>query len=100
VAALAALVQDKPYMVMSPFPDMPSPISLQSWGHQLAVDSVTDPRIDQFITALRANPNTYPEPNASCDVPSTYFDQDDPPPYQPAPSAKEVDGSKIVKETK
>jgi hypothetical protein len=99
VAALAALVQDKPYMVMSPFPDMPSPISLQSWGHQLAVDSVTDPRIDQFIAALRVNPNTHPEPGASCDVPSRYFDQDAPPPYQPPPGVQEVDGSKIVKET-
>jgi hypothetical protein len=99
VAALAALVQDKPYMVMSPFPDMPSPVSLQSWGHQLAVDSVTDPRIDQFITALRLNPNTYPEPGAKCDVPSQYFNQDSPPAYVPPPSVKEVDGKRIVKET-
>ncbi|MGI5128904.1 DUF3105 domain-containing protein [Pseudonocardia sp. CA-107938] len=99
VAALAALVEGKPYMVMSPFPDMPSPISLQSWGHQLAVDSVTDPRIDQFITALRVNPNTHPEPNASCDMSSKYFDQDNPPPYVAPPGVKEVDGKKIVKES-
>jgi hypothetical protein len=78
---------------------MPSPISLQSWGHQLAVDSVTDPRIDQFIAALRLNPNTYPEPGASCDVPSQYFNQDSPPAYVPPPGVKEVDGKKIVKET-
>ncbi|MDN5859206.1 MAG: DUF3105 domain-containing protein, partial [Pseudonocardia sp.] len=98
VAALAALVEGKPYLVMSPFPDMPSPISLQSWGHQLAVESVGDPRIDQFITALRLNPNTHPEPGASCDVPGRYFDQDDPPPYVPAPSPDQVDGTSIVKE--
>jgi Protein of unknown function (DUF3105). len=98
VAALATLVEGKPYMVMSPYPEMASPVSLQSWGHQLAVDSVTDPRIDQFITALRVNPNTHPEPNASCDIPSRYFDQDDPPPYQPLPAQSEIDGATIVAE--
>ncbi len=98
VAALAALVEGKPYTVMSPFPDMPSPISLQSWGHQLAVDSVGDPRIDQFIAALRSNPNTYPEPGASCDVPTKFFDQDKPPPYVAPPAKGEVNGTSVVKE--
>ncbi|SHK17846.1 Protein of unknown function [Pseudonocardia thermophila] len=74
-----------PYTVMSPYPDLDRPISLQSWGHQLKLDDANDPRIDQFIAALRLNPNTHPEPNASCQE-TTLFDQHNPPPYQPAPT--------------
>jgi hypothetical protein len=99
VTALSNLVDGKPYMVMSPYPDMPSPISLQAWGHQLRVDDVTDPRIDQFIAALRQNPNTHPEPGASCgEVGAPYFQVSNPPPFVPTPKTSEVDGKTIVKE--
>ncbi|MEU4318461.1 DUF3105 domain-containing protein [Nocardia fluminea] len=82
-AALSARVTDRQYTLMSPIPDMNHPISLQSWGHQLTVDSVTDERIDQFIVALRENPYTTPEVGATCSSP--LFDRTDPPPYDPAP---------------
>jgi hypothetical protein len=79
-------VEGKPYMMMSPYPGLDTAISLQSWGHQLKVDSVDDPRIDQFIAALRLNPNTYPEIGASCDALGPgMFDPDNPPPFNPAP---------------
>ena len=42
---LAARVDGKPYTMMSPYPGLDRPISLQSWGHQLKVDSADDPRI-------------------------------------------------------
>ncbi|MBW0118619.1 DUF3105 domain-containing protein, partial [Pseudonocardia abyssalis] len=58
--ALTARVDGQPYMVLSPYPDLGSPISLQSWGHQLALDDADDPRIDQFIAALRQNRYTHP----------------------------------------
>ncbi|MFE7718816.1 DUF3105 domain-containing protein [Nocardia rhizosphaerihabitans] len=80
-AALAARVQDRPYTVMSPIPGMDHPISLQSWGHQLKLDSADDPRIDQFIVALRENPYTTPEPGATCSSP--LFDRTNPPPFDP-----------------
>ncbi|SDC51489.1 DUF3105 domain-containing protein [Actinokineospora iranica] len=84
VVALAERVQAKPYTVMSPFPGQPKPVSVQSWGRQLQVDEVDDPRIDQFITATRANPYLSPEPGASCDmVDADLFDQDAPPPFDP-----------------
>jgi hypothetical protein len=99
VDVLAARVEDKPYMVMSPYPGMKSPISVQSWGHQLALTDPADPRIDQFVAALRQNSNTYPEPGASCDeVGAPYFEKDDPPPFAPAPTAKQVDGKAVVAE--
>ena len=44
-----------------------------------------DERIDQFIAALRVNPNTHPEPGASCNDlgPARGFSQDNPPPFAP-----------------
>jgi len=53
-------------MLMSPYPGLKSAISLQAWGHQLAVDDVSDKRIDEFIDDLRLNPTVAPEPNGSC----------------------------------
>ena len=57
-------------MAMSPYPDLKSNISLQSWGYQLFVDSPADPRIAQFIKALRYNPKTTPEYGATCSQPT------------------------------
>jgi hypothetical protein len=83
---LKVRVQGKPYTMMSPFPGLDKPISLQSWGHQLKLDSADDARIDQFIVALRQNQNTYPEVGASCDALGPgQFDPDNPPPFNPAP---------------
>ncbi len=97
--ALAALVEGKPYMVMSPYPGLASPISLQSWGHQLAVDTAGDSRIDQFVAALRQNQYTHPEPGASCaEVGAPYFEVDAPPAFVATPPAKDVNGSSIVTE--
>jgi hypothetical protein len=56
-------------MLMSPYPDLKSPISLQSWGYQLFVDNAGDARITQFIDALRYNPKTTPEYGADCSDP-------------------------------
>ncbi|WP_019812956.1 DUF3105 domain-containing protein [Saccharomonospora saliphila] len=87
--------EGKPFTMMSPYPGLEAPISLQSWGHQLKVDSVHDERIDQFIAALRRNPNTYPEVGASCDALGPgQFDPDNPPafnPEPPGPDAKPMD---------
>ncbi|MFD4468627.1 DUF3105 domain-containing protein [Rhodococcus sp. NPDC058505] len=82
---LAERVEGRSYLLMSPYPGLPVPISLQSWGHQLPVDSVDDPRIDRFVTALRLNPATFPEPGATCSTLPGRFDPDDPPPFDPSP---------------
>ncbi|MHA6785003.1 DUF3105 domain-containing protein [Pseudonocardia saturnea] len=85
---LRAKADGQSYMVMSPYPDMDTPFSLQSWGHQLKLTDVNDPRIDQFVTALRVNRNTHPEPGASCDEVGVTggFVRADPPPFAPAPA--------------
>lgn len=73
------------YTMLSPYPGLSSPISLQSWGHQLRVERADDPRIDQFIQALKVNQYTHPEVGATCQVPPDAFDPADPPPFDPTP---------------
>jgi hypothetical protein len=95
VNLLSVRAKGKPYTMMSPYPGLDKPISLQSWGHQLKVDDVNDARIDEFIAALRSNPNgVYPEVGASCDAVPGQFDPDNPPPFDPSkpgPDAKPMD---------
>jgi hypothetical protein len=55
VEQLAKKVRGNDYMLMSPYPGLDKPISLQAWGFQLKVDSAGDKRIDEFIKALRQN---------------------------------------------
>lgn len=55
---------------LSPYPNLSTPISLQSWGYQLKVSNASDPRIAQFIAALKYNPKTTPEYGASCSQPT------------------------------
>jgi uncharacterized protein DUF3105 len=61
VAALSKLVSGIDRMAMSPYPGLKANISLQAWNYQLFVNSASDPRIRQFIDALRFNPKTTPE---------------------------------------
>ncbi|MCM6777862.1 DUF3105 domain-containing protein [Nocardia sp. CDC159] len=100
VDSLKQKVQNKPAMLMSPYPGMDSPISLQSWGHQLKVDSADDKRIGQFVAALRLNQYTHPEVGAACDNPT--FDPDNPPPFDPTapgPDAVPMDGKGLTPST-
>ncbi|MEU0345151.1 DUF3105 domain-containing protein [Streptomyces bobili] len=65
VEQLAGRVSKTPYTLMSPNPDQSGPIMLSAWGHQLGVDTVADPRIDQFIIKYVQAVQT-PEPGAAC----------------------------------
>lgn len=88
---LKVRAEGKPYTMLSPYPGLDKAISLQSWGHQLKLDSADDPRIDEFIAALRSNPNgVYPEVGASCDAVPGSFDPDNPPPFDPTPPGKDA----------
>lgn len=94
--SLRERVENEPYMLMSPVPTLDAPISLQSWGHQLEVERADDPRIDQFIHALRANRFTHPEVGATCQISGRGgFDPENPPPFQsgsPGPNAVPMNG--------
>lgn len=87
IEKLADKVDGSPYTLMSPYPGLDQPISLQSWGHQLKLSDPDDIRIDQFIQALRRNPYTHPEVGASCQaLGPTEFNQDNPPRFVPPPA--------------
>lgn len=99
VATLAAKVSGHNYTLMSPYPNLDQPISLQSWGHQLKLSDVNDPRIDQFITALRTNQYQYPEPGARCDaLGAGMFDQDHPPAFEVAPPVSAINNTTVMPE--
>ena len=66
VAKLAALVQGNAYRMLSPFPDLSSPISAQAWGRQVFVDSPTDKRLTEFLDAYTSGPQA-PERGSACD---------------------------------
>jgi hypothetical protein len=61
---LADKVEGRDYTMMSPYPGLDAKVSLQAWGYQLKVDSVDDPRIDEFINVLRHNATQ--EEGATC----------------------------------
>ena len=67
--ALKKKVSGVGYMALSPYPGLKSNVSLQSWGHQLFVDNVTDSRVDRFINDLRLNSAVTPEFGATCTNP-------------------------------
>jgi Protein of unknown function (DUF3105) len=69
VNTLKKVVEGQNYMAMSPFPNLKTKVSLQAWGYQLFVDSVTDPRIEDFVTELRHNKDITPEYGATCSQP-------------------------------
>jgi len=82
VQALSDLIQGQNYLMVSPYPGLKSPVSLQSWGHQLELNSPWDERLYEFVYALRQNPYLTPEVNATCDQPT--FDVEDPPAFDPS----------------
>jgi hypothetical protein len=54
------------YMDLTPFPGLPSPIVISSWGYQLRVTSPTDPRLQQFVNKFRVSQTYTPEFGAPC----------------------------------
>ena len=69
ISTLATLVEGHNYRYMSPYAGLDSPISVQSWNHQLKVDKASDKRIKQFADFFTQNSSYYPEIGASCDNP-------------------------------
>jgi hypothetical protein len=54
------------YMDLTPYPGLPSPIVISSWGFQLKVSSPADPRLQQFVNKFRASPTYTPEYGGAC----------------------------------
>jgi hypothetical protein len=54
------------YIDLTPYPGLPTPIVVSSWGFQLHLSSATDPRLQQFVDKLRVSPKYSPEYGAPC----------------------------------
>ncbi|MFZ0548444.1 MAG: DUF3105 domain-containing protein [Candidatus Promineifilaceae bacterium] len=65
VRLLQDLAKDQAYTIMSPYPGLRSPVILTAWGLQFETDTVTDPRILEFLLTYQVGPQT-PEPGAPC----------------------------------
>ncbi len=65
VAALNKLASGRSHLLLSPYPDLPSPVVASAWGVQVQVDRATDKRLSTFITRYMQGPQTL-EPGATC----------------------------------
>ena len=63
VAMLEEYAENQTFILVSPYPGQESNVMATAWGVQIAVDSLPDERIDQFIARYRGQG---PEPGASC----------------------------------
>ena len=66
LTALQALALQSSHLLVSPYEAQEAPLVLSAWGRQLALDSLEDPRFDQFLDVYLFDGPTAPEPGAAC----------------------------------
>ena len=54
------------YIDLTPYPGLPAPIVVSSWGFQLRLSSPTDPRLQQFVDKFRVSQKYTPEYGSPC----------------------------------
>lgn len=64
VEELADVLPDKG--ILSPYDDLPAPVVVTVWDHQLRLDGADDPRLALFLEEY-GDSHTAPEPMASCE---------------------------------
>ncbi len=65
VTVLRNLAKSQTYVLVSPFPGLPSPVVATAWGAQLQLPSATDAELANFVNYYRQGPQTR-EPGAPC----------------------------------
>ncbi|MGY1821787.1 DUF3105 domain-containing protein [Geodermatophilus sp. SYSU D00079] len=70
VATLTDLTEGTHGLMLSPYPDLGSTVTVQAWNHALRLDDVDDPRLAEFAALFAGNPETTPEPGAPCENPA------------------------------
>jgi len=58
-------VRDQPYGLLSPSPDLPTPVVATVWGTQLRLQDASDPKLAAFIDEY-ADATKAPEPRGEC----------------------------------
>ncbi|MBA2445681.1 MAG: DUF3105 domain-containing protein [Nocardioidaceae bacterium] len=64
ISKLSGKVNNNGYLLMSPYPGLKAPISVQAWGYQMTATSASDKRIDEFIKGFKEKAAA--EPGAAC----------------------------------
>jgi hypothetical protein len=64
-ARLSAEFATRPYVLVSEYPGLPSPVVASAWGYQVDLSGVSDPRLKQFVTRFANSPKA-PEPGGEC----------------------------------
>lgn len=54
------------YVDLTPYPRLPSPIVISSWGFQLKMNSPSDPRLERFVDTFPMSPRYTPEYGGEC----------------------------------
>jgi hypothetical protein len=65
VAVLRQAAKADSYVLVSPYPGLPSPVVASAWGVQLRLPSATDARLAAFVSRYSQGPQT-PEPGGPC----------------------------------
>ena len=65
ITRLRELARSQPYLLVSPFAGLPSPVVASAWGHQVSLHSASDPRLLEFVRAFRLGPQA-PERGGPC----------------------------------
>ncbi len=65
IETLRSLARGHTHVLVSPYPDLPSPVVATAWGLQLPVNDAADPRLALFVSRYEEGPQT-PEPGAVC----------------------------------
>lgn len=58
-------VRGQPYALLSPYPDLPTPVVATVWGTQLRLQDASDPQLAEFIDEY-ADATRAPEPKGEC----------------------------------
>jgi hypothetical protein len=65
VEQIRSVARGQPFVLVSPYPDLPTPVVASAWGVQLQLDSVDTAQLRAFIQQYERGPQT-PEPGATC----------------------------------
>jgi hypothetical protein len=65
VDRLRDLAQSQTYVLVSPYPDLDSPVVASAWGKQVKLERADDADLERFVRAYSQGPQT-PEPGAAC----------------------------------
>ncbi|MDQ3841207.1 MAG: DUF3105 domain-containing protein [Actinomycetota bacterium] len=65
IETLRMLANNHSHVLVSPYPDLPTPVVGSAWGRQLRLEGANDPRLEQFVSTFEWGSQS-PEPEGPC----------------------------------